>query len=385
MLLTALVVLGGMGTPLTDGSALMGVGGGSSSATAMNEASVPPPVDLAASVSSHRNARSGGVAGPGAIVGAATAVSPDAPRESDDSPGDGVDASATASIEVTEVVEEPLPVFYQYEVQPGDTVSQIAARYGIATDYILWNNVNVIDDADSLATGAMLQIPSVEGIIHSVRVGDTASDIAMEYDSTTRKIVEFEANGFGGDPNMLPVGALILVPDGRRIPPPAPDFEFGDPFAPDPNAPAPGSSDPAPSDPAAPWTPPALQPPPAAAPSWVWPATGRLTNVFSPRHPLGIDISMIVDTPIAAASAGQVTFVGGNPCCSYGYHVIIEHADGMETLYAHLNGIYVSSGQWVGAGEIIGGSGNTGYSTGPHLHFELRRHGVYTDPLGYLP
>lgn len=251
MLLTALVVLGGMQTPLTDGSALMGVGG-SSSATAMNEASIPPPVDLAASVSSHRNARSGGISGAGA---------PTADGDNENATSDEAGASATASIEATEVVEEPLPVFYQYEVQPGDTVSQIAAQFGIGTEYILWNNVNVIDDADSLAMGATLQIPSVEGIIHSVRVGDTASDIAMEYDSTTQQIVEFEANGFGGDPNLLPVGALILVPDGRRIPPPTPDFEFGDPFAPDPNAPDPGPSEP--------WTPPALVPPPPPAPSWV--------------------------------------------------------------------------------------------------------------------
>jgi murein DD-endopeptidase MepM/ murein hydrolase activator NlpD len=94
---------------------------------------------------------------------------------------------------------------------------------------------------------------------------------------------------------------------------------------------------------------------------------------------------MVVGTPIAAAMPGQVVFVGGSPCCSYGYHVIIEHADGYETLYAHLSNVWVGTGQWVSGGEIIGLSGNTGYSTGPHLHFEIRRNGVKRDPLAFLP
>lgn len=292
---------------------------------------------------------SGGTGGPG-------------PRE-ETTPA-GAEATATAAATSQAIEQEPPPVLREYEVQPGDTASGIAEQFGISTDYILWNNVNVIDDADSLQVGATLQIPGVEGIIHSARVGDTASALAVEYDSTTQAIVEFEANGFGGDPNNLPIGALILVPDGRRIPPPPPE--------------EPPASDPAPS-----WTP----PPPAAppAPTWTWPAGGRLTNAFTPRHPLGIDISMVVNTPIAAAMSGTVTFIGGNPCCSYGYHVIIDHGDGHETLYAHLSQFHVSAGQWVNAGDLIASSGNTGYSTGPHLHFEVRNGGTYVNPLGYLP
>jgi len=267
------------------------------------------------------------------------------------------DAGGSGSLALTQ--EGPLPVFVQYVVQPGDTASQIAERFGIATDYIVWNNADVLANADALTIGAILQVPSIEGIIHSARVGDTVSDLAVQYDSTTQAIVDFEANGFAGDADNLQVGALILIPGGRII---APVAVEGSPS---------GSS----------WVPPVE--PPAA--SWAWPATGRLTNVFSPRHPLGIDISMVVNTPIAAASAGQVTFVGGNPCCSYGYHVIIQHPDGLETLYAHLSQIWVSSGQWVETGEVIAGSGNTGYSTGPHLHFEIRKNGVYQNPLTYLP
>lgn len=288
----------------------------------------------------------------------ATSASLDGPgSEPSEATGEAEAGEESGSLALTQA--EPIPVFVQYVVQPGDTVSEIAARFGISTDYVVWNNVNVIDDADSLAIGATLQIPGIEGIIHSARVGDTVSHLAVAYDSTTEAIVNFEANGFAGDANNLQVGALILLPGGR-------------PISPEPVADSPGGAS---------WTPPPL----STGASWVWPATGRLTNVFGPRHPLGIDISMVVDTGIAAASAGQVTFVGGNPCCSYGYHVIIQHPDGVETLYAHLSSVYVSSGQWVNTGDLIAASGNTGYSTGPHLHFEIRKNGVYTNPLGWLP
>ena len=83
--------------------------------------------------------------------------------------------------------------------------------------------------------------------------------------------------------------------------------------------------------------------------------------------------------------SGQVTFVGGNPCCSYGYHVIIDLGNGYETLYAHMSTFAVESGAWVNAGDVIGYIGLTGRTTGPHVHFELRRNGVYQDPLNYLP
>lgn len=303
------------------------------------------------------------------------------PGPLDAPPQEGVPAEGTASAAIEESTETPepaetpgpLPIFYEYVVQSGDTASGIAAQFGIGTDYVVWNNVDVLADANTLPTGAVLQIPAVEGIIHSAAIGETVSGLAVKYDSTTEAIVEYEANGFGGDANNLPIGTLILIPGGRKIPPVAPEVE--------PPPPGDPSWTPPPLDAPPSWTPPPLQLPP----SWVWPATGRLTSPFGPQHPLGIDISMVVSTPIAAATAGQVTFIGGNPCCSYGYHIIIEHADGFETLYAHLSQFYVEVGQWVNTGDIIGASGNTGYSTGPHLHFEVRQDGIHYNPLAYLP
>jgi murein DD-endopeptidase MepM/ murein hydrolase activator NlpD len=101
---------------------------------------------------------------------------------------------------------------------------------------------------------------------------------------------------------------------------------------------------------------------------------------------LGIDIAAPGGTPIGAARGGTVKFSGGNPCCSYGYYVEIEHGDGWSTLYAHCNAPPpVRIGQSISRGQTVCYAGTTGYSTGVHLHFEMRRGGSPVNPLGYLP
>jgi len=268
---------------------------------------------------------------------------------------------------------EQLPLFYRYEVQTGDSVGSIADRFGISSQYILWNNVDIISDQDLLEVGLRLQVPSVEGIIHSVRVGETLGDIAAQYDAEVADIIAFPANGLA-DPNLLTEGTQILVPGGRVVPAAAPALR-------------PGWVDN--------WT------PPAAAESadggatdfvdrepsglgFIWPVVDLITSYFGPSHPLGIDVNAPY-VPIAAAAAGQVVFAGGDPCCSYGIYVDIVHADGYETRYAHLSSLSVGLGQWVEQGQLVGVSGITGRATGPHLHFELRRNGVIQNPLLYLP
>ena len=119
----------------------------------------------------------------------------------------------------------------------------------------------------------------------------------------------------------------------------------------------------------------------------IWPATGPISSYFSPAHPLGIDIdqTMAVGTAIIAAYSGAVLYAGGDPCCSYGRYVILASGSGLTTLYAHLELITVEIGETVRQGEPLGIVGNTGYSTGTHLHFEVFDAGARRNPFQYLP
>ncbi|HZU75192.1 MAG TPA: M23 family metallopeptidase [Dehalococcoidia bacterium] len=124
----------------------------------------------------------------------------------------------------------------------------------------------------------------------------------------------------------------------------------------------------------------------AAEPVVTWPVVGPITSYFGPSHPLGIDIGVNAGTPIRAAASGRIAFVGGDPCCSYGYYVDIDHGNGVLTRYGHM--LYLPAlhvGQQVHIGDIIGLVGSTGFSTGPHLHFEVRLNDMVVDPLLVLP
>lgn len=123
----------------------------------------------------------------------------------------------------------------------------------------------------------------------------------------------------------------------------------------------------------------------------IWPVSGTLTSGFGGRSSPGgvgstfhegIDIAVPEGTPIRAAKGGTVIMASYNG--GYGNYTCVDHGSGLSTCYAHQSGFAVSSGQRVSQGQVIGYSGNTGASTGPHLHFEVRINGVAQDPLGYL-
>jgi murein DD-endopeptidase MepM/ murein hydrolase activator NlpD len=117
----------------------------------------------------------------------------------------------------------------------------------------------------------------------------------------------------------------------------------------------------------------------------IWPVSGPITSPFGMRwgslHP-GIDIAAGTGTPIRAAASGHVVsaaYSGG-----YGYLTVIDHGSGLATAYAHQSRLGTSAGAAVSQGQVIGYVGSTGFSTGPHLHFEVRVNGSPVDPLGYL-
>ena len=119
--------------------------------------------------------------------------------------------------------------------------------------------------------------------------------------------------------------------------------------------------------------------------SFIDPTFGTVTSRFGARwgrRHNGLDIANDTGTPVKAADGGEVTYAGYNG--DFGNLIIINHNNGYETYYAHLNSIDVAVGQKTIQGQKIGEVGNTGYSTGPHLHFEVRKNGVPTDPSKYL-
>ncbi len=116
-----------------------------------------------------------------------------------------------------------------------------------------------------------------------------------------------------------------------------------------------------------------------------WPVSGPVTSGFGLRwgrmHE-GIDIAVAEGTPVRAAGAGTVIYAGWMG--GYGNLVVVDHGNGLSTAYAHHSSLGVGVGQTVTAGQVVSYSGNTGNSTGPHVHFEVRVNGSAVDPLGYL-
>ena len=116
----------------------------------------------------------------------------------------------------------------------------------------------------------------------------------------------------------------------------------------------------------------------------IWPISGRWERGFAGRHK-GVDVSMPVGTPVVAAMGGTVTKASGGYNGGFGNLVVISHGNGLETWYAHLSGFAVSQGASVSQGQQVARSGNTGSSTGPHLHFEVHSGSSAVNPMNYLP
>ena len=267
-----------------------------------------------------------------------------------------------------------------YTVQPGDSLADIAQQFGIDVPTLLGSND--LDDPDLLPTGLELKVLPIRGVLHRVAEGDTLNRIAERYELVVRDIMR--ANDIA-DSELIAVGDQLVLPGARPL------------------VRAPVEADPAPTGAAEP-APQArveqprtelasavvLPPATAARPSFVWPAGGPITTYFgqvgwtSPRGHAGLDIAAPWGAPVRAAAGGRVivaTRAGG----AYGVQVIIDHGNGLRTVYGHLSELHVGTGEQVERGEQIGLVGSTGFSTGPHLHFEIRQNGELRDPLRFLP
>ena len=307
-------------------------------------------------------------------LGSADVVAASAPSQTPpaEEPGQTADTRA-AAVAAPQPTPEPEPAYLTYIVQQGDTAASIAARHGLQLESLLWNNPELRTDPNFLYVGDELTIPSRDGILYTVQLGDTLLDIADVYQADVESIVGLSGNQLGDADSVLD-GAVLLLP-GAVPPPPPPPAVTPEPFF---AAAAPDEGYGGDSAAAA----------GAVYSGFMWPVGGSLNDYFgAPRgggtYHSGLDIGADSGTLIAAAAGGQVVLASSG--YGYGNYVIVRHDSGYETLYAHLTEIYVVQGQWVAQGEAVGTVGSTGWATGPHLHFEVRVGGASVDPLSYLP
>ncbi len=233
------------------------------------------------------------------------------------------------------------PAILIHTVAAGETLSEIAARYNIDTDTLRGAN----PDMDELIRpGDELIVLPQRGVLHVVAAGDTLEVLAGVYGVNVAVVQA--ANGKEDD--TLIVGERLFIPGGRpRTVAAARGF---------------------------------------VQRQFVWPAAGEITSPFGyrwGRQHDGIDIGAAAGAPVRAARAGRTVSAGWRG--GYGYAVLIDHGQGLTTLYAHLSGFAVEKDQNVAAGQLIGYVGDTGYSFGAHLHFEVRQEGRAVNPLQYLP
>ncbi len=250
-----------------------------------------------------------------------------------------------------------------YTVQEGDTLIGIAAQVGLRIETLYW--FNSLKSADLLSIDQKLRIPPVDGLNYTVKEGDTLDSIAEAFKVRKGNMIAYGPNNLR-EPYALQVDQVIFVP-GASKPIPRPAVTSG-------SRPA-GIRLSAPAYASLP-----------GGERFSWPASGRITDRFGwtgTRWHTGIDIAAPWGTPLYAAAAGTVSVSGWQK--GYGYTVFIDHGEGWGTRYGHMaQQPDVVVGQWVERGQLIGYIGCTGNCTGPHVHFEVRYQGNYTDPLNYL-
>jgi len=246
----------------------------------------------------------------------------------------------------------------RHTVQAGDTILDIAARYGLQPETIMWANPAIESSPDRISIGDEIKILPVNGVLHTVKAGDTLSSLAEKYKVTMDAIFGYKGNALKDASAELEIGADIVVPGGQK--PLAAQQVVTDYSGPVPTSASKGSG------------------------AFLWPTSGTITQKYWNGH-AAIDIGAWTGAPVKASDGGYVVEAGRGWSSGYGNHVVIDHGNGYRTLYAHLNSFFVSPGENVTKGQQIGTVGNTGNSTGPHLHFEVLYQGVRRNPYNFLP
>ncbi len=245
-----------------------------------------------------------------------------------------------------------------YTVKSGDTLLKISHKFGLNVSTLLWSNNLTIKE--TITPGQILTIPPADGVYYTVELGDTLSEIAQLHDIRVQDIYQYnDLNNEG----TIHRGKELFLPDAKKI------YIEHTPF----QSPIRSVAS----------APPTLS---STGLKLKKPTTGIITQGVHAGH-TAIDIANSMNTPIYSAQAGKVVTAAGGWNYGYGNHVIIDHGNNIQTLYAHLNSYNVKVGQQIKTGELIGKMGNSGNVIGPtgiHLHFEVRINGRKMNPNNYF-
>jgi len=281
----------------------------------------------------------------------------------------------------TNIPTRPRNEMSTYVVQEGDTVFGIAGKFGLEPQTILWGNYSVLlDNPHALRPGQELTILPVDGVYWEWLGGIPFGSWAEFYGVTAADIIEYPGNNIDADAigdyynANIPVGTWLIIPGGKR------DFvSWSAPLGVTRENPASarvlGAG--------------ACEPVSGGAVGYgyfVYPSNNHYLSGFdySPEtNHSGVDFAGNTGEAVYASDAGVIVYAGWNDY-GYGNMIMIDHGNGFQTLYAHLSAINVGCGQSVGQGDVIGAIGNTGRSSGSHLHFEIMA-GTKVNPWSYLP
>ena len=282
----------------------------------------------------------------------------------------------------TTIPSRPRQEVLKYTVVEGDSVFGIAEKFGLKPETVLWGNYSILlDDPHALQPEQELNILPVDGTYHEWQPGEGLNGISSYYGVTPEDIINYPANnldpttiGDFANPNIAP-GTWLVVPGGRR------EFiAWSAPLGVTRENPAsarvlgPGACDPVSGG-------------AVGFGAFVWPSNNHHLSGFDYRpdaNHWGIDIAGNDGEGVYATDAGVVVYSGWNNY-GYGNMIMVDHGNDFQSLYAHLSGISVGCGQSVGQGDLIGTIGNTGRSSGSHLHFEIRAISSWVNPWDVLP
>ncbi|NOH14690.1 MAG: peptidoglycan DD-metalloendopeptidase family protein [Chloroflexi bacterium] len=266
----------------------------------------------------------------------------------------------------TIIPDRPRVVVTTYSVEQGDNLFDIASRFALQPETVLWGNYEVLqDNPQFLSPGQELNILPTDGVYYRWNQGDALPSVAEFFGVSVDDVLAWPGNGL--DPYQTEIespgiadGSWLIIPGGKR--------ELRD------------------------WGPPAItRSDPASAAyygagscgqiyegavgtnTFVWPTTQTSISGydFNPSIHPGLDIAGAEGNAVYSVDSGVVVFAGWSEY-GYGFLIVVDHGTGWQSAYAHLSGVSVTCGQSVAQGTVIGAVGNTGNSSGAHLHFELQ-------------